>query len=376
MNISPRTFRHAGLLLLVVSFFFAIQNAVRADSAQPEIKSLPFEYQDTRFDFSLNFPSGFVVNARNETLLGSVVSFEQMDNNHIHESHDHHHITSPKFAVGTYFVEWTGEMSIDEWTTRYNERVGRPETIDPNEVRKSINVDGHTALLVEGETSYGHYHYVNIVRGNTVWFISANGEIPEFETVVESFTFGNSSPISQQQVFGSKFLPLPLERISTSLTRSLDTTYFAPSHLRVPVSGNASCNSSAHTGASSHAVDVGLNEGTSAYASQEGDVFVGWYPSTWGNLLIITTPSWAGTYDIYYAHLQGYDEDTLHSAPFYYVYKNERVAFTGNTGNSTGPHLHFEVRNSSGNAETLVGMTGFTAYAGYPGGTGCANLAR
>lgn len=143
---------------------------------------------------------------------------------------------------------------------------------------------------------------------------------------------------------------------------------------RVPLNGGvwtATCSSAAHNNnRSRYAIDVGRPVGTSVYASNSGSiVFAGWDTSGYGNLVKMTT----GSYTHYYAHLSNFDYNTILSYPYWYAYHSQRIGYVGNTGNSSGAHLHFEIRNSANNGVSLIGMSGFTAtnypYPGNPCGT-------
>jgi len=85
------------------------------------------------------------------------------------------------------------------------------------------------------------------------------------------------------------------------------------------------------------AVDVGIRTGSALVASDEGFVsFAGWTDVGYGNLVVIDH---ANGYSTYYAHMSQI-----------YVYEGQAVergqviGASGNTGWSTGPHLHFEIR--------------------------------
>ncbi len=83
-------------------------------------------------------------------------------------------------------------------------------------------------------------------------------------------------------------------------------------------------------------VDFGVPVGTPVTATHSGTViFAGWSTVGYGNLVIIQN----GAFITYYAHLSAFN-----------VMEGQRVgagsviAFSGNTGNSSGPHIHYEVR--------------------------------
>ena len=106
-----------------------------------------------------------------------------------------------------------------------------------------------------------------------------------------------------------------------------------------PVSGTISSRfgarsrvrSSAHTG-----LDIATSTGTPVVAAASGTVtFSGWKVS-YGYLMVITHSNGVQTY---YGHCS-----KLYYSAGQTVSKGQKIAAVGNTGNSTGPHLHFEIR--------------------------------
>ncbi|MFR9789504.1 M23 family metallopeptidase [Streptomyces sp. MB22_4] len=93
---------------------------------------------------------------------------------------------------------------------------------------------------------------------------------------------------------------------------------------------------SVHTG-----IDFPVAYGTTVMAATDGTVATKWN-SAYGNMLILTAKD--GT-ETWYCHLSSY-----RVAPGTTVKAGEPIAFSGNSGNSTGPHLHFEVRPGGGAA--------------------------
>jgi len=84
-------------------------------------------------------------------------------------------------------------------------------------------------------------------------------------------------------------------------------------------------------------LDISSYTGTPVYASDSGFVtFAGWTKGGYGNLVIIDHRNGFTTR---YAHLQAFYVSAGQS-----VSKGAQIAALGATGNSTGPHLHFEIR--------------------------------
>ncbi|MBN2084990.1 MAG: M23 family metallopeptidase [Anaerolineales bacterium] len=89
-----------------------------------------------------------------------------------------------------------------------------------------------------------------------------------------------------------------------------------------------------------HAIDIHLSMGDNIYASDSGVVvFSGW--STWGygNLIVIDH---GNGWQTVYAHLS-----VIYSGCGYDVMRGQVIGLGGSTGNSTGPHLHFEMQSET-----------------------------
>ncbi len=83
-------------------------------------------------------------------------------------------------------------------------------------------------------------------------------------------------------------------------------------------------------------VDIGTPIGTTIYASSGGTVEHAGWAAGYGYLVTINHPNGMQTR---YAHLS-----KVYVSVGQYVSQGQVIAASGNTGNSTGPHLHFEVR--------------------------------
>ncbi|WP_432011448.1 M23 family metallopeptidase [Streptomyces cucumeris] len=92
---------------------------------------------------------------------------------------------------------------------------------------------------------------------------------------------------------------------------------------------------SVHTG-----IDFPVSYGTPVMAATDGTVRTQWNDA-YGNMVIVTSPD--GT-ETWYCHLSS---AKIRSGT---VKAGDTIAFSGNSGNSTGPHLHFEVHPGGGEA--------------------------
>jgi len=85
-------------------------------------------------------------------------------------------------------------------------------------------------------------------------------------------------------------------------------------------------------------LDFGVVVGTPVKATMDGKVIhAGWNTQGYGNLVIVEN----GEYRTYYAHLSSIPVsigDTVRAGT--------AIGLSGNTGNSTGPHLHYEIRRN------------------------------
>ena len=86
-----------------------------------------------------------------------------------------------------------------------------------------------------------------------------------------------------------------------------------------------------HTG-----LDIAISTGTPVYAAASGTVTFSGTKGSYGMLVIIDH---GNGYVTYYAHCSA-----LYVSAGQSVSKGQNISAVGSTGNSTGPHLHFEIR--------------------------------
>ena len=86
-------------------------------------------------------------------------------------------------------------------------------------------------------------------------------------------------------------------------------------------------------------VDLAVVTGTPVHSAINGKVlYAGWNDQGYGNLVIVQN----GDYKTYYAHLSEIPVTVGQT-----VTQGEVIGLSGSTGNSTGPHVHYEVRKDN-----------------------------
>ncbi|GGA16146.1 hypothetical protein GCM10011333_18980 [Sediminivirga luteola] len=98
-----------------------------------------------------------------------------------------------------------------------------------------------------------------------------------------------------------------------------------------------------HTG-----TDFAAPDGTPLLAAADGTVTVAEFSGGYGGLIVIEHTIDGDTVATAYAHMW---EHGIHVAPGDTVTAGQHIGDTGSSGNSTGPHLHFEVRLGGTNGE-------------------------
>ena len=114
----------------------------------------------------------------------------------------------------------------------------------------------------------------------------------------------------------------------------------------IPATGNVSALDKAGSHAGGKAVDIANGRAGDIFASAAGTVtYSGWW-GTYGNAIMIQHPT---GYATVYAHMA-----RLYVDVGAHVNQGDAIGYMGSTGRSTGTHLHFEIRNPSGQKDPLL----------------------
>ena len=99
-------------------------------------------------------------------------------------------------------------------------------------------------------------------------------------------------------------------------------------------------------------VDIGgVGYTSQIYAAKAGTVIVSQYSSSYGNYVVVSHGSGNTTL---YAHISSRKVSVGQ-----YVNQGDVLGITGSTGNSTGPHLHFEITENGTRINPLKYLTGY-----------------
>lgn len=180
-----------------------------------------------------------------------------------------------------------------------------------------------TSDLYRGDyriVSPGQFGAADVVANVTY----VNGEETE-RTVLSTVTL--KEPVTEHRLQGTKERP----------------TWMPTGTFRWPITGRITSRfgtrkSPGGIGSTNHrGIDIAAPRGTPVYAADGGTVtYAGWMGS-YGYLVRIRHENTG--YETYYAH-----NSSLTVSVGQHVYKGQQIARVGSTGNSTGPHCHFEVR--------------------------------
>lgn len=154
----------------------------------------------------------------------------------------------------------------------------------------------------------------------------------KYETELKEFTDKDTTVAALY-----KEMPVVQTKKKVVTTKNIDTSTSALGIALIePVSGTitsrfGSRRSGTHTG-----LDIATSRGTPIKAAASGTVIYAGWKGSYGYLVVIQH---SDTVKTYYAHCS-----KLYVSDGEQVSQGETIATVGSTGNSTGPHLHLEIR--------------------------------
>lgn len=134
-------------------------------------------------------------------------------------------------------------------------------------------------------------------------------------------------------------LDVPTDKTPTTPANTTTSTSTAQTSKAIPSGRPVGGFISQEFHPSHNGLDFGVVVGTPVESTMDGEVtYAGWNNQGYGNLVIVQN----GEYKTYYAHLSSIPVSVGDS-----VAAGTTIGLSGNTGNSTGPHLHYEIRKNN-----------------------------
>lgn len=211
-------------------------------------------------------------------------------------------------------------------------------------VLSKCSMDMDTLMTVNGLTSP-----FQVVPGTVLYIPNMRGIILPGEKKKEIYQILAYEKIDVRYVrtvnksrdLDKKFIFIPCGKIS-GLERSLflGTAFLSPVGEGRATSGFGTRRNPFDSGRMEFhkGIDIGVPIGTKIHASRSGEVVFSGYEEGYGNLVILEHEF---GYQTYYGHLsKGLVKAGDNIRP------GQTIALSGNTGRSTGPHLHFEIRKN------------------------------
>jgi murein DD-endopeptidase MepM/ murein hydrolase activator NlpD len=207
---------------------------------------------------------------------------------------------------------------------------------------KSQSISPGDTLVILPMTGIKH----TVKKGDTIISLAKkykadDGDIASFNGITEDtdLTIGDTLLIPDGEIATAAVPVISKNGKGIVRTKVLNTySYTAPSGFLIrPVSGGRrSQGIHGHNG-----IDIAATPGTPVMASASGRVIVakvGGYNGGYGNMVIMVHDNGIQTV---YAHLR-----TVYVTTGQTLEQGQSLGEVGNTGRSTGPHLHFEVRGA------------------------------
>jgi len=218
---------------------------------------------------------------------------------------------------------WTITQNYQISLNDFSQKIDQKLEITANELSTEQET-GTTESVTQREKPKGVIHYVQ--KGETLWQISR-----KYQVSVQSIASANQISESGRLLVGQRLI-IPNTGSSSISSRSFiwPLNGLVTSQFGIRTLGNSR---DYHTG-----IDIDAHSGALIKAAESGKVSFSGYINGYGNVVIIDH---AGGYSTVYAHSSS---NLVKEGQE--VTKGEVICKSGSTGNATGSHLHFEIREN------------------------------
>lgn len=164
--------------------------------------------------------------------------------------------------------------------------------------------------------------------------IVTEGEVGEYE--ISSLTEYNNGIYVGESILSETVVSEPVTEVVKVGTKEVPG--IGSGNFTTPASGTITSNYGSRWGRMHNGIDIGAPTGTPIKASDTGIVIFADYQGSYGNLIKIDHQN---GYVTYYAHCSSLSVSVGET-----VLQGQVIGYVGSTGNSTGPHCHFEIQQN------------------------------
>lgn len=224
--------------------------------------------------------------------------------------------------------------------------IAAANNIDADLMAAMNNTDA-TTVLAAGQAVYlpqDPETSITIAPGDTLWEI-ANKYDTDVATLIaynniedpELIHVGDIIELPQTKYLDEPVVKTLSSRASTGASNSSDISESSEISFCWPLLGTITSRFGQRSSGSHHGVDIAADSGTEFTAAASGLVsFAGWHSDIYGNTIIIDHNDMTQSLYGHASQLLVSEGDT--------VMAGQTIGKVGETGNATGPHLHFEIR--------------------------------
>lgn len=218
-------------------------------------------------------------------------------------------------------------------TIRLANDIGPKEAIVPGQVLVVLPITGLRYTTKKGDTLASIAKSAGVGIDDIASFndLSTNGTLAVNTTIIIPDTDSEFGPGHNDSVTNSKLASVNIKAQTKTVKKTSGSGYYA-----CPINATRTQGLHGHNG-----VDYGAPIGTSIIAAADGEV-------------MISRTGWNGGYGTYIVIKHANGTQTLYGhmsqllvSPGERVVKGQVIGKMGNTGQSTGPHVHFEVRGAT-----------------------------
>lgn len=162
--------------------------------------------------------------------------------------------------------------------------------------------------------------------------VKVKGEKGESKIIADQIS--HNGKLVEKEILSEEVISKPVDEIIVKGTKEVPKTAATGSFM-TPTRGRFTSGYGRRWGRMHNGIDLAASTGTAIKAADGGTVTFAGYKGSFGYLVEVDHGNGFVTR---YAHCS-----KIHVSRGSKVYKGQHIANVGNTGNSTGPHLHFEV---------------------------------